>query len=573
MNRFAILLGNLVWMLACLPGTVAFLVALWWPRSFQQRALRRMLRRARITRFGRQNGLGTAINAEKNFTRLPLSDYESLRPFVDAIALGDPHVLTPEPVQVLQPTSGSTAAPKLIPFTRGLRRQFQAALSPWLFSLYVLRPGLLFGRQYWCLSPNTRPRDAARTAVPVGFADDLEYLGGWQRRVARLIFVAPPELARIEDPNTFEFLTLLVMVREENLRLISVWHPSFLTLLVEALPRHGALLEQCIRTGSLPPDLKLPAALRDRLAAHCRANVKRARTLARLDLGDPNQIRRLWPGLQVISCWTGDAAEPWLARLRTWFPRAVIQGKGLLATEGVVTIPWGLRGRCVSAVRSHFLEFIEPESAAVKRCWELEPERTYSVALTTAGGLWRYRLGDSVRVRGFVGGTPCLEFIRREGLVSDLCGEKLSLADAEAALGCLQTATGMRFQFAMLAPDSSPNQLGYVLFFEPPSCAMPPDPTTFVDVVEEALQRNFHYRHARRLGQLHPVRLQAVIDGAGQYRRHLLKQGARHGDIKFLPLRPGTNWARVFAKSVERMSPGCSSLVRQSPLLRPSLNR
>ena len=547
MNRLVSLLANLAWLASCLPSTLAFLAALARPERCQRRLLRRMLAGLPATRYGRANGAGASPCAAEVFFQLPLAGYEDVRPFVEAIQAGEQDVLTTEPVIVLQPTSGTGAAPKLIPFTRGLQRQFRAALNPWMASLFVIRPRLMLGRQYWCVSPNTPPRAEGQSAVPVGFADDTEYLGGWQRRLARRLLVAPDELSRVADPAAFEFLTLLFLVAEENVRLLSVWHPSFLTVLLDALPGHASVLEACVRAGELPAGLAVPDEIRPSLASRLRPDPDRADAMARLDLGRSAGVRRLWPHLQVISCWAGRDAEAWVARLREWFPGVAIQGKGLMATEGVVTIPWGLDGRFICAVRSHFLEFVAPESGRVSRCRDLEPGETWSVVITTAGGLWRYRLGDLVRVAGRWGRTPCLEFVRREGVVSDMCGEKLTLADAEAALQQAHAATGVRFSFAMLVPERQGVTAGYDLLVQPQPGAPVTVLAAWARAVEESLERNYHYLHARRLGQLRPVRARAIRgDADRQYRARLLTLGARHGDVKYAALRTETGWGAAF---------------------------
>ena len=547
MSRLLPLLSNLAWLASCLPPTLAFVTALSWPEWCQRRLLRRMLARLPGTRYGRDRGVGSSIRTAEDFLQWPMADYESLRPFIRAIQAGEADVLATEPVMVLQPTSGTSAAPKLIPFTRGLQRQFQAALAPWMASLFLRHPRLLFGRQYWCVSPNTRPRAESQSAVPVGFMEDTAYLGGWQRRLARHLLVAPDGLSRVEDPTAFEFLTLLFLVREENIRLVSVWHPSFLTVLLEALPGHAAALDSCLRSGQLPAGLALLGDVRSTLSRRLRPDPDRADAIARMNLANLAEVRRLWPHLQVISCWTGRGNETWVARLREWFPGVAIEGKGLMATEGVVTIPWGLDGRFVCAVRSHFLEFLEPGSVCAKRCWEVEPGNSYSVVMTTAGGLWRYRLGDLVRVAGWAGRTPCLEFVRREGSVSDICGEKLTLADAEAALDQAHAATGVRFPFAMLVPERQGTEAGYDLLVQPPPGMPPAHLERCANVVDMALQANFHYLHSRRLGQLRPARVCVIRgDADRQYRAHLLKLGARHSDVKYPVLRIEMGWPAAF---------------------------
>jgi hypothetical protein len=588
-RRALTFLANLCWFLSCLPGALAFLSALAFPRHAQQRILRRTLRRNRQTGYLRN----------RDFFSLPVTGYDALRQEIDAIRAGRPAVLTASPVRVLQPTSGSSAAPKHIPFTAGLQRQFHAALAPWIASLYLLRPRLLSGRQYWCLSPNTPAADTAAPApaldsapdsgaksgsksgaragsgagsslaekVPVGFADDTDYLGGWRAALARHLLVAPPELARVAHPETFEFLTLLYLVAEKNLRLISIWHPSFLTLLLDALPRHAPALAATLLSGELPATLTLSADLRASLQTHLRASPRRAALVATLDLTAPAAPARLWPRLQIISCWGGPDTRPWLHRLRTAFPATTIQPKGLLATEGVVTIPWGFSGRHVCAVNSHYYEFIPPSplvpeatsadampaissASTIRPLWRLTRDETATIILTTAGGLYRYRLGDRVRVTGYILRTPTLEFAGREGIISDICGEKLTLSDAEAALAVLRARTGNQFPFAMLVPDRSARPPGYMFIYEPSGTGCDNDTGNgnWTQILETSLSGNYHYAHARRLNQLGPVMLRPVPPAAAaRYRRRLTLAGLRHGDIKFPALRiePGwPEWAR-----------------------------
>src|SRR5262249_37552599 len=116
------------------------------------------------------------------------------------------------------------------------------------------------------------------------------------------------------------------------------------------------------------------------------------------------------------------------------FPKVPIQPKGLLSTEGVISIPF--QGAHPLAIRSHFFEFIDPYHRVVSVS-DLRVGERYAVILTTAAGLWRYRLNDIVQVTGRVKQTPSIRFVGRAGLVSDRVGEKLSedfVADAVARL-------------------------------------------------------------------------------------------------------------------------------------------
>ncbi len=65
---------------------------------------------------------------------------------------------------------------------------------------------------------------------------------------------------------------------------------------------------------------------------------------------------------------------------------------------------------------------------------------------------------------------------------------------------------------------------------------------------EEILSENYHYRHARNLSQLNPVRIFSITGNAVEiYRKRCLELGQKAGDIKFLALRKETDWHTFFS--------------------------
>jgi hypothetical protein len=529
---------QMLWFLVCLPGWICFQFALRQPRQAQHRVLRRLIRQNRDTEFGRRHHFASIRSCSDFATHVPLAEYEDFADAIAAARQGEPFALTAASPLLLEPTSGSTGAPKLIPVTAAVRREFAAAVQPWIAWLYLAHPRLFFGRQYWAVSPNTPiPAPAAPTAVPVGFADDADYLGFAGRWLSRGILAVPGEIRQVADPEWFARLTLLFLLKEKNLRLISVWHPSFLTLLIDALPRHLPVILTALRTGNLPGDAALPPDLHAQLGQHWQKDLRRAAEIEALDLiSHPESVGRLWPRLGVISCWEGPRSEPGLGKIRTLFPQAVIQGKGLMATEGCVTLPTGCGRLRPCAIRSHYLEFLDVETGEVRPAWDLRQGRDYSVILTTGGGLWRYRLHDQVRMSGCCHATPCLEFVGKDNAVSDLVGEKLDERHAAEALAVAETDTGVRPEFAMIAPTgySERSTCGYSLLleFSAPLPDLAGTAQRWADVVERELCRNYHYNHARRLGQLLAIRPVLLQNGLQAYRHARESGGTRSGTLK-----------------------------------------
>jgi len=516
-------LANTLWLASSLPPARRLARALREPGRWQAAGLRAMLARHAQSAFGREHDFAAIADPSTFSRRVPLADYERVAPYVERIRLGDADVLARSRVTHLAPTSGSTGARKLIPFTRELQRSFDSAVKPWIVDLARQRPALLGGPAYWSVSPLAEQpeeqRPTQREHVPVGFADDAEYLGGQSAWLVRQVLAAPASLRFVRDMPAFWALTLLSLLARRDLRLISVWHPSFVQLMVDEAPGLWPALLDAISQGDCPWSAALPPMAHQRW--RLRPDPVRARELARIG---PADWHRWWPRLQVVSCWGEQAAEAGWRTLATRLPGVLVQRKGLLATEGVVTIPLG--AATPLAVTSHFFEFLD-EGGDVHLAHQLHRGTRYEVVLTNGGGLWRYRLGDVVECTGFLHATPTLHFLGRAGTASDLRGEKLSepfVAGVLAALWPEDDAPA----YAALRAWHGASGAGYELLVSPDGTCS--DAAQLAARVDEALGANPHFALARRLGQLRPTRV--VVVGADYATQHLAAHPGRLGDAK-----------------------------------------
>jgi hypothetical protein len=439
--------------------------------------------------FGRKHDLFAIRDAADFAQRVPLSTYEDVEPHVARIASGEQDVLARGPVTHLAPTSGSTGARKLVPFTPPLTAAFNAAVFPWLLDLVRQRPGIVGGPAYWSISPLANDVETDESsAVPIGFADDAEYLGASRAWLVRQAMAVPSSVRFVRDASAFWRLTLLALLRQTSLRLISIWHPSFMELLTSAAAPAWKDLIEGVRSGRNPWQDALPSGSAEWVA---RPDAERAAELARIG---PEDWPAWWPELQVLSCWGEQAAEPGWRTLVRRLTRVLVQSKGLLATECVVTIPLG--DERPLAVTSHYFEFLT-EAGDVRGAHQLEKGKHYEVVVTNGGGLWRYRLGDIVECAGHLHETPSLRFMARDR-VSDLRGEKLSEAFVAEVLRTLWTGIE-RPAVATLRPRVSNGVAGYELLVSDEPRSSGSDLGARLDA---ALGANPHYALARRLGQL-----------------------------------------------------------------------
>ena len=477
MKRLA---GNLLFTASHLRHHLACRRAWRAPREHQEHMLQSFLRRNAGSAYGVEHGYAGIRSVREFQERVPIATYDDLEPWVERIRGGEQGVLTCEPVLTFEKTSGSAGAAKYIPYTATLLREFRRAVGAWLFDLFTKRRTLLAGAHYWSLSPMVRPtEDDVACALPVGFPSDAEYFGPLERRWLRWLMAAGSEVADTSDIEECRRRTLDSLMACRDLRFLSVWNPSFLTLLLKRLP-----------AGAMP--------------------------------------RELWPDLELVSCWTSAAAARFLPELREHLPGVEIQGKGLMATEGVISFPLVGHSGATPAIASHFLEFVDEDGRA-HLAHELEVGARYRPLMTTGAGFARYDLGDLVEVVA----PGAIVFVGKAGVVSDLCGEKLTEAFVGSVLESLerQASSGL----LLLAPEwGSPPR--YLLFTERHRGER------FADEVDRALRRSPHYDYCRRLGQLERVEVVVVENGEELFLRGCIAEGQRAGDVKSDYLRRELGW-------------------------------
>jgi hypothetical protein len=515
--------ANALWLASCLPEWRRFQRAAERVQETQTRLLSRYLGTNKYTEYG-ERYIFNKINSPSQYQeRVPLTSYDDYTEYVSRIREGKSSVLTAEPVQMFDLSSGSTAASKLIPYTRSLKSEFQRGIAPWIYNLYITIPDLQNGPAYWSITPLTNSKQFTSSGIPIGFESDSEYLGLFGKWLVDSVMAVPNDVKNISDMDSFRYTTLLHLLRQPELRLISVWNPTFLSLLLAALPEWWESLLSDIERGTVPVQ---------NLDFHLPPKPERAHTLRGLS---PTDYESIWPYLRLISCWREGPSAAYARQHEEMFPNVKFQGKGLLATEALVSIPiYGLEGSVLS-VNSHFFEFIDDSGDALL-AHQLEEGKTYSVVITTGGGFYRYQLHDVIEVIGHWKQIPRIRFVGKADHISDWFGEKLEERFVANVLNNVFSAHNLSPSFVMLAPDDS-DGFRYILFVESDNCD-----SSLAEDLDTRLRENFHYDYCRKLGQLAPAEIVRVSDGAETYLRACRSRGQKLGNIKPSVLQKTTGW-------------------------------
>jgi hypothetical protein len=408
---------------------------------------------------------------------LPVAGYDDFREAVARMASGEPDILFPGQPGMFVSTSGTTGDPKLFPVTR---RQQNAAL--WFIALLTPAaraecvPGLGFRQPTATLMVASRAGRATAAGIPVGNPS-----GAGIRRILSLappFWVFPAAVLTVEDYPTALYLHALFALRAPDLGCIEAIYCSHIVSWMGIIERRGAELVRDIEAGGLSTDLVLTAAERSALAALLPAWPERARELEReLARDSAGRMARLWPGLKVLSSVVSGAFAVSAPGLRTLAgPGPAFYTTCFGATEGMLGINLfrDAPERYVLALGAVHFEFLPVAELAAEQpraigMRDLEQGQSYELVITNHAGLYRYRLGDVVRIVGREGSTPVFEFDYRLGNVIDLVGEKtteLHIRTAFATLAREQPGGEAALTDFAIWPDISTVPYRYIAYAE-----------------------------------------------------------------------------------------------------------
>ncbi|MFZ5563332.1 MAG: GH3 family domain-containing protein [Thermodesulfobacteriota bacterium] len=492
-------------------------------RPHQLRILASILKTVKNSESGRHYGLTGDESVEMFRTKVPLTEYTHWEKMIERQRKTGEPVLSASPCERYQPTSGSTSSIKWIPYTRQFLAQVDAFISPMIYRMYRQYPGVRKGMHYWSLS--WIPTELRGNISP-NINDDLKLLPWWKRIFMSLTMAVPGGVAHAPTSQASMFATACYLCAARDLSLVSVWSPTFLLNLIDLIHSHRKEIAMVLASGEWGGEQQSLAYL------PCPRSHRGADALKNWGTTlSPKNLSRLWPALSVISTWDTWTSTAWAKELKRLFPFAAIDGKGLLATEGIVSMPFD--NQYPLSYQCHFYEFMDWHSGDILYAWELEKGQVVQPVLTTGAGLLRYCLHDKLEVTGFLERCPCFLFLGRSDGV-DLVGEKLSPEAAQHLLGLVAKNQGIKPVSLLAVPTAYSSAAdGYVLLCE----GSDPAPAGEIAArAEKELRKIYHYNLARDLGQL--AHLKCVVSPAATaiYQSRATSRGMVAGNLKIEPV-------------------------------------
>jgi len=507
------------------------------PLGSQERILAEFMRRNKDTTYGRKYGFTDIHSIADYQRRVPLSNYETLRPYIDCLMRGESNTLTIDKTLLFGVTSGTMGKPKYIPVTEYSRKKKKDVMDLWAYYALKDHPRLFDGKILAIVSPERE--GFTITNVPFGSESGHAYRN--LPRLVRDLYVIPYEVFEITDYDA-KYYCILRIAMESNISTVATLNPSTILLLCQKIEKIKDEVIEDIRRGTLSGKVNISGEIRKKIESRLRPNPKRADELLEIARKRGGELLPIdmWPNLELIECWKGGSVGVYISHFVKYFgDKVAIRDFGYLSSEARASIPVCDTGCCgVLAITSNFYEFVpryemERQDRRFLLAHQLNTGEEYYVILTTPGGLYRYNIDDIIRVTGFYNNTPIIEFVQKGSIVSSVTGEKVYEMQINEAVNRAAELIGADLQFysAFVEWGSVPRYAFLVEFMNDLSRENKVALLKHIEI--ELVKLNVEYDVKRRSQRLGSPVLKVVPQGAFEaYRSKRVCQGCHDGQIK-----------------------------------------
>lgn len=498
----------------------------------QDALLARFLRATSGSDFARQFNFDRVCTYADYVAAAPIQSYEQIRPYVDGVRSGRIEALFAPGTQILMfaLTSGTTAEPKYIPVTKWVLDSSRQGWNIWGVKAILDHPGTIVRPIVQVTSPMDDHHTSA--GIPCGAITGLLAIN--QKRLVRRYYTSPPSIAKIPHAES-KYYTIMRLAIPRDVAWLVTANPSTLLLLAKTANQHRDAMIRDIHDGTLTDAMQVPATVRDSLRSRLKRNPTTARRLEQLVAKHGALYPKHYWNLGFRAHWLGGTMGLYESQFPEWYGDTPARDIGLIASEGRMSIPVDDGTAAgVLALNTQFYEFI-PEadygshSPIVLRSHEVETGGVYFIVLTNGSGLYRYDMGDRVRVTGWSGQAPMIEFLSRDSHSSSMAGEKLT--EDQIVLAMQQASSGTKtIETFILAPrfEGTPRYRLYVDSTEAAEC------TGLADRFERALcDISVEYADKRKSLRLEPVELAYVSQHFLRDRDNRLRSERSHTAEQF----------------------------------------
>ncbi|MFW5960501.1 MAG: GH3 auxin-responsive promoter family protein [Chitinivibrionales bacterium] len=513
-------------------------------KKAQERVLSDIIRRNKETLFGKEHGFKDIDSVRKYKESVPIMDYEDHRPYIERMQKGERDLLIKGKPLMYNTSSGTTTLPKYIPISENYMKSYSALNKLWLYTCLKENPRLYNGYSMSAVSPAVE--GYCKDGTPYGSTSGTSYLN--IPKVLKKTYSVPYPALKIPDYSK-KYYAIARGAAGAYVSFIISPSPSNIIKIHETIMENFEEIVKDVYDGTLRKDVfeEIEDDEKEEIENFFSPDPERAKTLESLmhDYGEGLRPKHYWPDLVCVNTWKQGNFRRIIPMIEEYFSEDTpIRAFGYQASEAragcVLGNDWDYS---VLAAGDYFFEFYKSGSDPavpdnVFQCHELTEGETYYILISNNSGLYRYDINDLVKVRGFYGTIPLIEFIGKGSGVTSITGEKLTENHVIHAVEMAEKEFEHRVEFFIMFCDEE--SLRYTLFVEFDQRSKRGGQKHFVNTFDEKLMEiNPEYKIKRRSGRLSKPGIRILRnDSYNGFKEMCVRRGiARDGQYKDFYLR------------------------------------
>lgn len=519
----------------------------------QEKLLTDILTRNALSAFGREHNFASIVSVNDYRKAVPIGDYDTLFPYIEASMNGVPGQLTTSPPIFFSVTSGTTGAAKYIPVTKESRSSKSRTMRIFLSCLYEDHPDIFDGKILSVVSPEVQ--SYTPSGIPCGSESGYTYRN--MPLFLRALYSCPYEVFEIKNYEA-RYYALMRIAAAQDIRMMYVINPSTVFLMSRTLNKFASSIIRDVRDGTLSREMIIEDPIRTVIEAGLKPDPVRASFLEKA-MNEAGGLfpRHAWPQQSALCCWKGGNVAVYIDKIKEFFTdKMAIRDIGYLASEHRSSVPMADQGSSgVLALDANFYEFVPAErdrpfdKADVLDAHMLEKDRQYYVIITNHAGLYRYDMDDIVEVTGHYGHCPIVRFVQKGKGASSFTGEKLYEAQVIAAVEEAFKSHKGNYEFIMTVGEMRGETPVYVFLVEFEGPIDEPTGRRLLEVLEKTLcSRNVEYAAKRESLRISPPVLRVIKKGEFErYRKRKVDEGRPDSQFKVIRLTQDRSFMDEFA--------------------------
>ncbi len=525
--------------------------------KISEKLLMNLLQKNRNTEIGKKYDFANIKSIKEYQDKVPYTTYEDYTEYIDRMAkTGDQNLITAEHIGFFAKTSGTTGVTKRIPVVDKTYKSYLKCVSSYFTILTKLMKenGIHTGKGLNTVENET---EITEGGIREGFISSYALS---KMNVVQPTICIPKEIDGYGDNIDMKYIKARYALQDPDLIYLMSIFMSTMSDLMKYIFDNYQMLVNDIRTGTIDKDVDIPVELRQKLEQKLKPDPKRADQLLKIFLNEPDKgiIRKIWPKmLLVVAIGTGEFA-PFTEKMRYYCGDKVTFSFGLYAaSEAIMAYATEPEDEDFLMVTdSGFFEFLpaDDENARPLLSHELEKGKLYEIIITSASGLYRYRIKDVIRVTGFVGKNPKIQFAYRKQQLINITGVKLTSEHITTAIKGFETELGVRVLDYSLYADTDFAPWRIIAFMEFDEPVDEKDRGIVREIFDQELTKvNAEYGRMLKIGECSPCAVCSVKKNTyNEYRKQKVKNGASDNQVKTVRIIDDKKKLEFFKQSVEQ---------------------